>query len=54
MGFLTILLFILLLIYIGLSLMICIEFTQEIMDELRDERFNHPHPRVQKKRMFSC
>ena len=29
--------------------MIKIEFTEEAIDELRYQRFNHPHPRVQRK-----
>jgi transposase len=29
--------------------MIRIEFTEEAIDELRHERFRHPHPRVQRK-----
>lgn len=29
--------------------MIQIEFTEEAIDELRYQRFNHPHPRVQRK-----
>ena len=29
--------------------MIEIEFTEEAIDELRYQRFNHPHPRVQRK-----
>ena len=29
--------------------MIRIEFTEEAIDELRYQRFHHPHPRVQRK-----
>jgi len=29
--------------------MIKIQFTEEVIDELRYQRFNHPHPRVQRK-----
>ncbi len=29
--------------------MIKIQFTEEAIDELRYQRFNHPHPRVQRK-----
>ena len=32
--------------------MIQIEFTEEAIEKLRYERFHHPHPRVQRTRMY--